>query len=267
MNEREYAQKVAELVGGTVVTSRKNGVMITQVTIPKEGIQKLYPVGVFMMAQKSPEWMAGYIRADSAKKEDLPDVKWMLEWEEVKQHLKARLKHRDTEPEVCRSAREYGLDDLMIEPFVEVDIPGGLGAAEIKPEMLNVWNVQAKEVIDIALDNIRNDVVIKDMAEQLGELAAEIGEKYLGELPEDYPQMLIVTNGAKRYGAIAAIFARERLVEHFGTGYTLIPSSLDEMIALNRRGGWEEMNELVREVNRDVLEPTEILSTHIYEIW
>ena len=188
MNEREYAQKVAELVGGTVVTSRKNGVMITQVTIPKEGIQKLYPVGVFMTAQKSPEWMAGYIRADSAKKEDLPDVKWMLKWEEVKQHLKARLKHRDTEPEVCRSAREYGLDDLMIEPFVEVDIPGGLGAAEIKPEMLNVWNVPAKEVIDIALDNIRNDVVIKDMAEQLGELAAEIGEKYLGELPEDYPQ-------------------------------------------------------------------------------
>lgn len=100
---------------------------------------------------------------------------------------------------------------------------------------------------------------IEDIYEAIEELEAGIMESFLG--------MPIITSPDFMFGAINIIKSRDLLREHFPEGYILIPSSIHEFIVLGKEsiGTTEGINDFIKSVNEDVLNPEDVLSDHFYE--
>ena len=199
------------------------------------------------------------------------DEELVLNWELAKPNLRARLLNAKVlpEPEVKRSAKEYMMDDLIIAPYVVIDLDAGYASAPVNYKLLEHWNQSPKNVIDLAMENSRKECTIRDLYKLTMELMPEeFEEEFRKEFEdlEDAPRMLVCSNKDRYYGAIAGILMMKELVETFGTGYTLIPSSVHETIAVNR-GGLDKMSAMVREVNQQHVLPKERLSDHVYNIW
>lgn len=264
MSIEEYAKKIAKMIDGEVLEKKTCVGKLYGVHIRKNGpviyVEKAYREGI------APEEAALSIREIYEYGEDPQiDGEMITDWERVKHHLKARLQHEKTHPEVFRSARAYMLDDLVIVPYVEVEMSVGEAAAPVSTNMLEVWNQSPQTVIDIALENTKKECCIHDMYELMKEARLDFLMAEREPLGDEAPEMLICTTKKRCWGAIAAIFLQEELVKHFGTGYTLIPASVHEMIAVNRRG-FKVFNRIVREVNEQISE-RERLSNHAYQIW
>lgn len=264
MSIEEYAKKIAKMIDGEVLEKETCVGKLYGVHLRKNGpviyVEKAYREGI------TPEEAAQSIRKICEYGEDPQiDGEMITDWERVKHHLKARLQHENTHPEVFRSARTYMLNDLVIVPYVEVEMSMGEGAAPVSTNMLEVWNQSPKTVIDIALENTKKECRTYDMYEVMKEARPDFLIAEREPLGDDAAEMLICTTEKRCWGAIAAIFLQEELIKRFGTGYTLIPSSVHEMIAVNR-SGFKEFNRMVKEVNKQISE-RERLSDHAYRIW
>lgn len=80
--------------------------------------------------------------------------------------------------------------------------------------------------------------------------------------------MYVMTNETRLNGAACMFYKGflSRLSQQLGCDFIILPSSIHEIILLPERHGvvTEEYNELVREINEKAVEPSEILSDHIY---
>lgn len=260
MDIKEYARQVIAITGGELVSENRNGVELCGITKRKKGewAGRIFWMNGFMEEEKTPEWTAGYITAVERKATEPPFERIDIEnKEEAVKHLRARLRHVDNAPEICRSAEDYGFYDLVIEPYLLIRMKDrGFGAAQIKEGLLDIWKMSPKEVIDRAIANSEKDACIVPMSEQLGEMLDELW---------DMPRMMVVTTKQGFNGAVAALFMDRQLKEYFGSGYTLFPSSIHEMIAVNRKG--EGLEGIVKEVNEKEVSPLDRLSDHAYHMW
>lgn len=129
------------------------------------------------------------------------------------------------------------------------------GYADLTDEMAGVWNVPTKQMFSDAAVNITP--FIKDLPNILG-LPIRDGAKTL----------YYVTNDRREYGASVFFLlpeVREKLAEIFGGDYVIFPSSVHEVLAVGKDAiGLDQAKNMVREINRDVVDPKERLSDNIY---
>lgn len=267
MGSEEYAKRVAELTGGKVESGKDHdrgsdhGVTLDI----GNGLGVIFWMDQFRKDGKSPEWAAGYIRGTMKKEKDVTfDQQQIMNKGKVKRNLRIMLQHRRRNPEVFRSATEYGYHDLVLVPYVKVEISkAGKSHVRVKSRMLDHWNMSPKECIDIAIENSRKDWEIRSISELVEELGI-----HRPETDPDVPEMLVVSNKDRYLGAVAEIFAREELLKILGAGYTAIPSSRHEMMLLNRRQSDRDiLDSMVRDINESEVDVRDRLSDHTYEIW
>ena len=169
--------------------------------------------------------------------------------------LKAQLYHEsniNAQWEVI-SASAWGFDDLMIVPCINVEIGGGHGTIKVTHELIAKWGVASPEVIEIALSNMSNDYTIKSIAECFRMLELE-------------PSFYVVSTHDRTYGAIAIWAARPELKEKFNSGFSVIPSSLHEVLVVPNELLKDNalINSMINEVNTSVVDRADILSNHCY---
>ena len=82
-------------------------------------------------------------------------------------------------------------------------------------------------------------------------------------MPAFPPLMMVVTSNNLSYGAISILFAKEELKELFPNGYTVIPSSIHEVLVTELAEA-DRVDSMVVEVNDTQVDPTEQLSNHGY---
>lgn len=271
MGSKEFAKKVVELIGGTVVDGRlyeKESDYGVTVAI-SDTMSATVWMNDHIKAGRSPEWVAGWLTAViRIERQSEFDKEQITDWERAKKALRIMLMHRRKEPEVCRSAAECGYDDLVLVPYLKVDIGEREGGTTpVVSGMLNVWNVSPKDCIDTAIENSRKDWEIRSMGSIMAEMMEKIG---LPDQEEDWEgfEMLVVSNKNRHLGAVAEIFAREELLKRLGQGYSAIPSSRHEMLILGREQSDNVLlNQIVSEVNHYKVEERDRLSDHVYEIW
>ena len=91
-------------------------------------------------------------------------------------------------------------------------------------------------------------------------------EKAPGE--EDDSPLYILTNEQKCFGAVCIGYPdmTEKIASEIGGDYYIIPSSIHECLILGAEDCYrpETLNRMVRDINRSQLEPSEILSDHVY---
>lgn len=189
------------------------------------------------------------------------DVDFFKDYQSVRPLLRAKLVSAQNEQYAGKIASDYGYDDLKIVPYVMVNINGMEGNITVRDEHLALWNISIDEVVDQALENIKDDYIIQTMDEVMNEM---MGIPVMPGSPMSY--MYVVTNKRKIYGAIAAITAREEIKNKLGENYVVLPSSIHEVICLKNDNNLDELTDMVRSVNASVVDPADQLSDKAYVI-
>jgi len=259
MTKNSFAQAVAQIVNGTAREVEKaNGVILTAVDVPTADsnvvaaiyIDRFYDEGY--TPEETAEALADVIKQQETKH---VNIDFIRDFEAVKPLLRARLYNKATTADVKRSAKEYGLDDLIITAYIENAIPSG--SIKVTSGLCQQWNVTAEEVLRIAEENSKKDAKIQSMRDVL----ASMGYPYPS--PEDDIPLQVVSNSKSCYGAYAVIALMDELKARYKKGFTILPSSVHEVL-ITEIG--ESLDALVQEVNDSEVDPAEQLSNHAYRI-
>lgn len=254
MTKREYAQAIAKEIGNAEVkeVEKANGVI-------KTGIMCSAPNGVNPVI-----YIDGMYKDGKSVEEATREVKSIMEnamgmeininalenYDTAKGILEARLYNKSTKADVKRSAKKYGYDDLIIVPYLNL---GEGKASKVTKNMLDVWGVTATRVINQALRNMKGKCKIAELSEII-------------PTPMEAPFKVVITE-SKMFGAIAAIIMEKELSEMYPCGYTVIPSSIHEMLVLPVGDvSMKDLANMIVEVNKTFLMPEEILSDKAYDI-
>lgn len=271
MTKREYAEKIAEIIGAEVrEVEKNNGVIRTGLTKITEGsniaptiyIEKFYEEG--KSVEEAAEMIETIIENDNVNNFNVDGI---IDWESVKDKLSARLLNKATNAEVKRDASLYGFEELIIVPVININEYKGF--IKVTSSMLDIWQKSPKEVIDTALENVKEDYEIKGMTETIMDMQG-IPEEDREALRAIYgcedEKMFVLSNKAKCYGAIAVINAKKELEKRFPNGYVVLPSSIHEVLIVPIEDEVREsqLTEMVREVNGTQVAPEERLADRAF---
>ncbi|MBR1703150.1 MAG: hypothetical protein IJ716_14580 [Lachnospiraceae bacterium] len=252
MTKNEYANRIAELVGGKVVkTDKVNGIEYTGIVIPPNGtgVSPIFYIdGYYANGCSVLETVEMAKKFREQHKDFSVDINWIRYYEKVKPHLHARLYNKATKAEVFVSAEQYGFEDLILVPYVTV---GECASAKVTNKLLETWNVTKEELMQAAINNIQYRLF------RMSDL-----------LNYEWPfndLMIIVTNPDRLCGASSIIKAHQALKEMFPYGYLVLPSSVHEvMVVPKEEASYDCCLEMVSEVNRECVDPEEWLSDNVY---
>lgn len=267
MTINEYANAIAMEIGGeSRPVEKTNGVV-------KYGITKIdgsnisptvYVEGWYINnvpVKEAARDIAELIEKN--RREDF-DLSQFTDYEKVKGKLQARLYNKATQADVFRKAT--GFDGLIIIPYIDlgdINNDGTSASVKVTNGLLQSWGVTAKEVIDTAIKNSKEDISIKSMEAIMMELLT--GETVDDEDLGINPEMIVLTNRSRMYGAITAITAKAKLKKMFPNGYVILPSSVHEVIVVPYQPGTEsELTGMVNAVNTEEVKPEEILGNKAY---
>lgn len=158
-------------------------------------------------------------------------------------------------------------EDLALLYRVNMELPNGeKGSVLIHNNHLEMWGIDEKTLKEVAWDNMHN--YFPPEFASLGKVLRSLG---YNEIPEgaELIEMYVLTNKDKHYGA-AYMFDKEvmsRIAEEMGGDIVVLPSSIHESILLKKEKDtdFDTLREMVKEVNRAQLLPTEILSDEVYQ--
>ena len=273
MTKREYGEAIVAIIGGSLQEVEKaNGVKYLGITRGTDGsnIAPTVYVDEFYRDGASVEFAAERIDATlkANERNGFPTEK-LLNYEFVKPRLVARLYNKATKADVKRSAKGYGFSDLIIVPYIDITdlMPGAY--SRVSAPMTEKWGVSEKEVIDTAIKNSKNDIQISTMNDIMREMAEAQGanpEIVEAMFPiDDAPQMYVITNKAKCYGAIGVMLAKAKMKEIFPEGFVVLPSSVHEAIVVSAASGEaQQFTDMVNDVNDTQVLPEEQLSNRAY---
>ena len=259
MMKSQFAQAVAQKVNGEVREVEKaNGIILTGISVKSGSIAPTVYIDDFYEDELNIDETAEKVREMLASAMDnLPvGVEALTDWERVKPLLRARLYNERTNADVRKPAG-YGLDDLVIIPYIEaVFTDGGVnGSVKVTNELLTIWKVTADDVISIAETNSKNDFSIRSISEVIAEMTG------MPPMPMD-DEPLVVTNNNKMYGAYALIAGYEALKERFPNGFTVLPSSVHEVLVTGASD--DRFSDMVSDVNDTAVDPQEVLGCKAY---
>lgn len=190
---------------------------------------------------------------------------FLTDFEQVKSCLFCRLVSAERNRELLSGIPHRRFLDLAVIYYIGISWDGQTrGSILVTNQQAADWGVTQDELEKIALENNRT----KFPAELIS-LSSFLSEENSGIRPDesDPVPLYILTNSVKFYGASALLDDEllHRFAEDAGDFY-ILPSSLHEvlLIAADSAPEPEILNEIIRDVNSSHLDPTDILSDHLY---
>ena len=272
MTKREYAEKIAELIDNAEVmeVEKPNGIKLIGISI-KDGsniVPNIYIDSMFD-SKVSVKDAVEKVKTLTENNKASFDMSMFEDYKKAKKMLRARVFNAKTNHvEVFKSASEYGYDDLIIAPYIS-DIKLGndqIGSAKVSKALAESWGLTEDEVIDEAIKNSKADFIIEDMLEIMARKMGITVDELSNYVPTEGPKMYVVSSKDLAYGSIAAVLNGNKLKKKFPNGYSVIPSSVHEVLVVPADNGLTEgeLNCLVGSVNETEVTPEEVLSDHIY---
>lgn len=184
------------------------------------------------------------------------------DYSRVREHLGLRLINYEKNTELLREVPHVRWNDLAVIFCYEIGAwKEGRGSIMIRNDHLAGWEETVETLYEDALENMKDGnpddmFSLSDMFTRKEEL-----EK------EELPPMYVLTNTSRKFGAAVMLYSgkMKELADAVGSDLVILPSSLHEVLLLvddeEKHTSWKEM---VREVNRLMVEPEEVLSDNIY---
>lgn len=191
--------------------------------------------------------------------------KMISSWETAKEHVYPIL--------VSKERNKEFLKELVWKPFLDLAVCYALvlpmddrqGNMKIRKEHLDLWGIKEEEVIAQAEENnLKQGYSLRDMSKLLPKMLG--GSKTEEKEKIEESGMYVLSNQDNIYGAAKLLCKpfMERIAD--GKSFYILPSSVHELILVVEwvRIAREELDEMVREVNRTEVAEEEILSDHAY---
>lgn len=184
------------------------------------------------------------------------------DYSRVREHLGLRLINYEKNTELLRGVPHVRWNDLAVIFCYEIGAWKEGGAyIMIQNDHLAKWEEAVDTLYEDALKNMR-----KEAADDMFPL----NDMFMKEKEPDrkeIPPMYVLTNVSRKFGAAVMLYSGKmrELADMIGSDLVILPSSLHEVLLLvddeEKHTSWKEM---VREVNRLMVEPEEVLSDNIY---
>lgn len=190
------------------------------------------------------------------------DMEQIMDFDNIKDKIHARLLNPEKN-------KEY-LKDMVSVPFLDMacifaitvgNIGKSVGTIAIRKGMLEKWGKTPEDLMECVINDKFNVIPMGTILEDM-----------LGEAPiedDNAPQMFVITNDDKVYGASALMSNNtlKELADRTKSDLYIIPSSVHEIIAIPSNGimDVEQLKVMVREVNDTQLSANELLSYNVYE--
>ena len=265
MTKQLFAERVARELNGTVKTTEKaNGIVLTGVVVGDGSVKAVYYIDDYYDRGDNINDTVECIKRDASER-DVPtlNIDSIVIFEDIKDKIRARLYNAKTNAEVYKSAKEYGFSDLIIVPYIENIISNG--SIRITHGLLDTWNKTAEEVIEIGMENCKNDNYEMTNISDLLRMMSVKNNYDCGDIP-DVPDLFVLTSKSGMFGSIGAIIMQDMLKEKFGT-YVVVPSSIHEVLIYSTVIGDNEMlkmNNIINQVNSTNVLPEEYLGSKAY---
>jgi len=190
-----------------------------------------------------------------------------FQYEKIKNGIFVVVQNAEMNQELLEKVPHEIKDDLALLYRVNVELSNGeKGSVLIHNTHLESWGIDEKTLKEVAWNNMHNyyPPELSDMSNVLNSVGYD-------KIPEgvELIEMYALSNKEKQYGA-AYMFDTEvmsKIAERIGGDIVVIPSSIHESILLKKQKDtdFDILRELVKEVNRTKLHPTEILSDEVYQ--
>lgn len=193
-------------------------------------------------------------------------------WKSIKDKLYVSVINADANEELLKETPHRRIDDLAVIAKIRVEQPLIENASiRVTNTILPLLTKTKDEVLNQAISNTEKlDFKCRTMREMIcgmldeePELADEIFSME-GESP-----MFVVTlpNGIDGASVLACKDALTRMVDKVGEDVYILPSSIQEVILISKSVGveLEDLQEMVREVNRNEVAAGEVLSDNVYQ--
>jgi len=275
--EKKLSAEIEGFKCDTAKVLKNNGVYVTQIQgrIESSSIASSVTIDDYIDAIEdgniSIEDVANSI-AESIK-DHLDDVEIpVINNATAKENLFFTVVNKNRNQELLKNAlsQDLGNDLALIARFKCFSKDGGMASFIFNKEMLSTIEMTETEALEIAYHNTANiDYSVKNIAsviaEQLGYKDDDI-ETMLGK--EDLP-MYVISSKDNINGAVGIFVSedlRKKVNETIGCedGYYVLPSSIDELIAVPNIFEPDQLREMVKEVNGTVVETSKYLSDNVY---
>ncbi|MBP3476654.1 MAG: hypothetical protein J6K48_10090 [Lachnospiraceae bacterium] len=282
MDFEKFAKEAKELIEKSLgesckvsihKTFKNNGIEKTGILLKKEG-ERFCPVlyleeayGKFCDGMDLDEAVYDlfqvYRRRDGdAELAEKFSPKFFEDYSYVKEHLQLRLINYEKNTEILKDMPYVRWNDMAAIFFYEIEgWENGQAGVVVNNHHLALWMETVDTLYKDALENMKNRV-----EEDLFLLKDLFMEKQTPSMAEQ-PPVYVLTNRTRQYGAAVMLYSgkMKELANTVSSDLVILPSSLHEVLLLLDNDGmhyrWEQM---VKEVNRAVVDPEEVLSDHIY---
>lgn len=270
----ELREKVQDAVGteGKVVfttISKNNGTVKEGLSIETKMANKVPVIGIRDIYERyrngsSMEECIAYCRKAMDQRENINISELWGTWKEQKKQIKPCLVNGEWNQERLKEIPHFLYGDLAVKFRVEYKISNELKAGyDVTYDMLRHWGISKNQLVETVMQNLRQEkYTIRDLQEVLGEQFGLPVEK------ERKGEFYLLTNEDQIYGAAGML--RIDLLEHFaeekGCDFYILPSSVHELLLIVDSGEItkEELEEMVRSVNRMCVAKEERLSDRVY---
>ena len=191
-------------------------------------------------------------------------------WDEMKGRLIISVIGRDRNRELLETVPHTDAGDLSAVYRVYVSREeNDIASILVTNKIQKMWNVPTEEIHSTALENSMSVLPLRvsGMGEVVTELFAGDDMEEDREISGD-ESLYVVTNKQSMNGASAIFYpnAAEKIGAIFPNGCYVLPSSIHEVL-LCEKGSMlpEELENMVREINRNVVAPNEVLSDRVHE--
>ena len=210
------------------------------------------------------EMFRSMARIITEQENNAPDVGDLEAYASVRERLFIRICSAEMNKAYLQSAPHRCFEDLAMTCHVLIDLPQRsdvFASVTVRFDMLERYRITEDQLFEDALDNSVRvlPAKVQPLREALGEtLTCAVNQRTL----------YVVTNSRGVNGAAALFYPGmfEHLAALLGNSYYILPSSIHKVLIVQAEeediAG--ELEELVRDVNRRVVDPSERLSDHVY---
>ncbi len=153
------------------------------------------------------------------------------------------------------------LEDMAVVPRVKVSEEASFA---VKNEMLTHYGFSREGILQAAHDNMETQEFI---CNELGAVLMGFGMSSPDPVsPSDSVYVLTNPSGVDGAAAILSDKAMHEARDKIGEDFLILPSSRHEVLLVPRSSQMSvrELTDMVREVNRTVVDPQDLLSDHVY---
>ena len=190
-----------------------------------------------------------------------------FQYEKIKNGIFVVVQNAEMNRELLENVPHEIRDDLALLYRVNVELSNGeKGSVLIHNTHLKSWGIDENTLKEVAWNNM-HDYYPPEFS-TMSNVLRSVGYDEISEATE-LVEMYVLSNKNKQYGAayMCDTEVMSRIAEGIGGDIVVIPSSIHESILLKKQKDtdFDMLREMVKEVNRTQLHPTEILSDEVYQ--